>query len=230
MPPSKKTPANRHKELIKEILYHDKLYYLDSDPEITDFEYDQLFSELKKLESDHPDLIYDDSPTQRVSDAPAEGFMKKAHSIPMLSLQNTYDTEEILDFDKRTKKALSTEDDLEYFCEPKFDGLAIELIYKNGLLNSAVTRGDGKVGEDVLSNVRTIRSIPLKLKTKIPPKLFEVRGEIVMLKDDFKKLNELQAENGLSHDDFTAHFKKTVRFQSCSLKAPQVLWLRSWQS
>lgn len=194
----KKNLEKRHAELVKTILKHDQLYYMDSQPEITDFEYDKLFSELKSIEAKNPALRSPDSPTQRVSDAPALGFDKKTHRIPMLSLQNTYNTDEILEFDLKTKKALATEEDLEYFCEPKFDGLAIELIYENGNLTSAITRGDGKVGEDVLSNVRTIRSIPLKLNSKKPPKLFEIRGEIVILKKDFEKLNTEQEEGGLA--------------------------------
>lgn len=187
----------KHQELVGKIKHHDHLYYMDSTPEITDYEYDLLFSELKKIESENPELISEDSPTQRVSDAPAKGFKKTPHTFPMLSLQNTYNTDEIIDFDKRTKKSLATEEDIEYFCEPKFDGLAIELVYKKGVLTSAITRGDGKVGEDVFSNVRTIRSIPLKLNTKKPPEVFEVRGEIVILKEDFKELNKQQEENGL---------------------------------
>jgi len=193
-----KQQQKRHSELLKIILHHDELYYMDSQPEITDYEYDKLFSELKELEKENPGLISPNSPTQRVSDAPALGFKKKAHSTPMLSLQNTYSTDEILDFDLKTKKALATEENIEYFCEPKFDGLAIELIYESGVLTAAITRGDGKVGEDVLSNVRTIRSVPLKLNTKNPPKIFEVRGEIVILKKDFENLNKEQEENGLS--------------------------------
>jgi DNA ligase (NAD+) len=192
-----KSIEKRYKTLIKSILHHDQLYYMDSQPEITDYEYDLLFTELKDIERQNPELASPDSPTQRVSDAPAIGFEKKAHSTPMLSLQNTYNTDEILEFDLKIKKALATEDDVEYFCEPKFDGLAIELVYEDGHLTSAITRGNGKVGEDVLSNIRTIRSIPLKLKTKTPPKLFEVRGEIVILKKDFEKLNKEQEENGL---------------------------------
>jgi len=188
----------RHAELVETILYHDRLYYMDSQPEITDFEYDQLFKELKDLEAANPNFISEGSPTQRVSDAPALGFDKKEHSTPMLSLQNTYNTEEILEFDIKVRKALATDENIEYFCEPKFDGLAIELIYEDGLLTAAVTRGDGKVGENVLTNVKTIRSIPLKLKTKKPPKLFEVRGEIVILKRDFEKLNVAQEESGLA--------------------------------
>ncbi len=187
----------RHKELIEIIKYHDDLYYRDSAPEITDYEYDQLFTELKELESNNPNLITDDSPTQRVSDAPAEGFVKTKHRIPMLSLQNTYNPEDIIDFDLRTKKVLASEENIQYFCEPKFDGLAIELIYEKGILISALTRGDGKVGEDVLSNIKTIKSIPLKLDLKNPPDIFEVRGEVVILKKDFATLNKQQEENGL---------------------------------
>lgn len=188
--------VKRHKELIKSILYHDDLYYRDSQPEITDYEYDKLFTELKEIETSNPKLVTPDSPTQRVSDAPAEGFLKKEHRTPMLSLQNTYNSEDILDFDGRTKKVLASDDDIDYICEPKFDGLAIELIYEKGILTSALTRGDGKIGEDVLSNVRTIKSVPLKLALKKPPELFEVRGEVVILKKDFLKLNETQIANG----------------------------------
>lgn len=188
--------AKRHKELVKIIKYHDELYYRDSVPEITDYEYDQLFIELKKIEFKNPSLSTSDSPTQRVSDAPAEGFVKKEHRIPMLSLQNTYNAEDILDFDGRIKKVLASDEAVEYFCEPKFDGLAIELIYEDGILVSALTRGDGKIGEDVLSNIKTIKSIPLKLKTSKPPKIFEVRGEVIILKENFKIMNLQQEENG----------------------------------
>lgn len=185
-----------HQSLIETILHHDELYYNDSKPEISDYEYDQIFNKLKKIEEKHPELITPNSPTQRVSDAPADGFVKKEHRIPMLSLQNTYNKEEIIDFDKRVKKFLGT-DEVTYFCEPKFDGLAIELIYENGKLSSALTRGDGKIGEDVLSNVKTIKSIPLVLPDSTP-KLLEVRGEIVILKEDFKNLNERQEEEGFN--------------------------------
>ena len=186
----------RYTKLIKTLLYHDELYYKDSAPEITDYEYDQLFSELKKIENEHPKLRSEDSPTQRVSDTPAKDFKKQEHSIAMLSLQNTYKDEEIVEFDKRVKKLLGQKK-VSYFCEPKFDGLAIELIYNKGELVHALTRGDGKVGEDVLSNVKTIKSIPLKIG-KNTPDLLEVRGEVVILKKDFKKLNEKQEAEGLS--------------------------------
>ncbi len=187
----------RHKEIIKTIKHHDELYYKDSAPEITDYEYDKLFTELKNIEDLNPSLITDDSPTQRVSDAPVDFFLKKKHQLPMLSLQNTYNLKDIQDFDLRCKKVLASKDEIEYCCEPKFDGLAVELIYKNGSLTSALTRGDGKIGEDVLSNVKTIKSIPLKLNTKTPPKIFEVRGEVMILKNDFKTLNIQQKDSGL---------------------------------
>lgn len=185
-----------HETLVKTLLYHDELYYNDSQPEISDYEYDQLFTKLKKIEEKHPELITSDSPTQRVSDAPAEGFVKKEHRIPMLSLQNTYNKQEIYDFDARVKKFLGLEE-VTYICEPKFDGLAIELIYDDGRLTSALTRGNGKIGEDVISNIKTIKSIPLQLP-KSAPKLLEVRGEVVILKEDFKSLNEKQEEEGLN--------------------------------
>lgn len=187
---------NRYDELLKLLLHHDELYYRDSKPEISDYEYDQLYKELESIEAKEPKLKSPESPTLRVSDAPALGFEKKEHRQTMLSLQNTYNAEEIEDFDKRVKKFLGV-DEVSYFCEPKFDGLAIELIYEKGLLTHALTRGDGRIGEDVLSNVKTIKSIPLKLKGKAP-ELLEVRGEIIILKEDFKKLNEKQTADGLS--------------------------------
>lgn len=185
----------RYNKLLESLLYHDELYYKDSKPEISDYEYDQLFKELEKIEKKEPSMKAPNSPTQRVSDAPALGFEKKEHRLSMLSLQNTYNAEEIEEFDKRVKKFLNL-DEITYFCEPKFDGLAIELIYEKGLLVSALTRGDGKTGEDVLSNIKTIKSIPLTLAGEAP-ELLEVRGEVVILKDDFKKLNEKQEREGL---------------------------------
>jgi len=180
--------------LRQKIRAHDYSYYVLDQPTIGDFEYDQLFMELKKLEGEHPDLVTPDSPTQRVGGEPLAEFEKIAHRKPMLSLANTYSTDEIREFDARVKKLLETEEDIHYLCEPKFDGLAVELIYENGLLTGALTRGDGTVGENVLSNIRTIRSVPLKLK-KAPLRL-EVRGEILIYKKDFAQLNEAQQEAG----------------------------------
>lgn len=191
-----KSAKARHEELKKLIHRHDQLYYVQDRPEITDFEYDKLFAELRELEDAHKNLDLSDSPTQRVSGTPLDVFEKVPHRVPMLSLQNSYSPEDILEFDSRVKKFLKTETSPSYLCEPKFDGLAIELIYEHGALVRALTRGDGTVGEDVTTNVRTIRGIPLRLNGAKPPALLEVRGEALMFKEDFKKLNERQEEAG----------------------------------
>lgn len=196
--------TNRILQLREEIRRHDHLYHSLDRPEITDPEYDALFSELLALEQNHPELITPDSPSQRVGGAILKEFVKVAHRQPMLSLQNSYSIEDIQAFEERARKELKDQapEEFEFFCEPKFDGLAIELVYENGTLEKAITRGDGAVGEDVTSNVRTISSVPLRLHlgdTKASqqiPALFEVRGEIVMLKSDFKLLNEAQQEAG----------------------------------
>lgn len=191
-----KSARKRHEELKELIRRHDELYHVQDKPEISDFDYDKLFTELKDLEAAHPEFDRSDSPTQRVGGTPLDLFEKIPHRTPMLSLQNSYSPEDIVEFDARVRKFLKREEPIEYHCEPKFDGLAIELVYENGLLIRALTRGDGSVGEDVTSNVRTIRSIPLRLTTAKPPALFEVRGEILMFKEDFKRLNEQQDEAG----------------------------------
>lgn len=180
------------KELIRE---HDYNYYVLDRPVITDYEYDQLFDQLLSIEKEHPELVEPNSPSQRVGGQPLDEFQKAPHRKPMISLANTYSVDDIRDFDQRLKKFLESDKELVYFCEPKFDGLAIELIYENGLLTGALTRGDGTVGENVLSNVKTIRSVPLELKDS-PPELLEVRGEALMIKRDFAKLNEYQQEMG----------------------------------
>ena len=195
--PKPKDPAARIQFLRAEIQRHDRLYHSLDKPEISDQEYDALFAELLRLETENPTLLTPESPTQRVGSAPLEEFEKKAHRTPMLSLQNSYSVEDIFDFDARVKKVLGSESDIEFFCEPKLDGLALELIYERGVLTGAITRGDGMVGENVLTNVKTIRSIPLVLDSKNPPDLFEVRGEVLMLKKDFIALNELHQEEGL---------------------------------
>lgn len=183
-------------QLKEKILYHDHLYYGLDRPKISDFEYDKLYKQIKDLEQKHPEYLDINSPTQRVPGLALDRFEKSPHRQAMLSLQNTYSLEEIESFHKNKIKLLEKED-IEYFAEPKFDGVAIELIYENGLLKKALTRGDGKVGEDVTENVKTIRSIPLKLFCKsTPPKLLEVRGEIFILKKEFKKMNEQQEEIG----------------------------------
>jgi DNA ligase (NAD+) len=186
----------RYQELKRQIEHHNALYYQQDKPEISDFEYDKLFQELLDLEKKHPDWVTPDSPTQKVGGKILESFTKVAHRTPMLSLANSYNPEDILAFDERVKKFLKTDQNIEYFCEPKFDGLALEIIYEKGVLTQAITRGDGSVGEDVSHNVKTIKTIPLKLKTSKPPKLLEVRGEVLIFKKDFVKMNEAQQEAG----------------------------------
>ncbi len=191
-----KKTADLIASLREQIREHDFNYYVLDRPQISDQDYDKLFSELTRLENENPKLITADSPTQRISSVATSAFEKLAHRIPMLSLSNSYSPEDILAFKDRALKFLGRTDDFNFFCEPKFDGLAMELIYENGLLVGALTRGDGSVGENVLSNVRTIRSVPLRLHTSKPPPLVEIRGEVLMLKNDFKKLNDAQQEAG----------------------------------
>ena len=181
-------------QLKKVISEHDHHYYVLDLPIIHDYEYDQLFSELIEIETNHPDWITEDSPSQRLGGKALNAFEKGDHRQPMLSLQNSYSPEDILAFDERLKRFLKVDSKIEYLCEPKLDGLAIELIYEKGQLIGALTRGDGFTGEQVLSNVKTIHMIPLKLRTKKPPERLEVRGEILMLKSDFEKLNKSQEE------------------------------------
>lgn len=193
--------ARRIDELRKVIKKHDDLYYVKDDPAISDFEYDKLLKELATLEAKHPQLISADSPTQRVPGRALEKFEKLKHRVPMLSLQNSYSVEDIEAFYDRLFKDIppnSGVSTIELFCEPKLDGLAMELIYENGMLTGALTRGDGETGENVLHNIRTIRSIPLRLKIDPPPQLLEVRGEVIILKSDFLALNKTQEDNGMA--------------------------------
>ena len=193
---AKDSVQKRHTELKKLIRYHDELYHTKDRPEISDYEYDQLFNELLNLEKTQPNLDLSDSPSQRVGGAAITQFQKIAHRKPMLSLANSYSIEDILDFDKRVKKFLRDESAVEYFTELKLDGLSMELVYENGSLIRALTRGDGLIGEDVTHNVKTIKSIPLKLKTKSPPRLLEVRGEVLIFKKDFISMNKVYEELG----------------------------------
>lgn len=187
--------AKRIIDLRAKISDYDHAYFVLDRPLITDFEYDKLFQELKGLEAEHPDLVTPDSPTQRVGGEPLGAFEKQSHRRPMLSLANSYSTLEIREFTDRICKFLDTDKEPRFLCEPKFDGLAIELIYQNGHLTGAVTRGDGTVGEKVLSNVKTIRSVPLRLHPPFP-KLLEVRGEVLIFKSDFAKMNDELQEDG----------------------------------
>lgn len=187
----------RIQQLVEELNHHNFLYHTLDKPEITDREFDQLFSELQELESAYPEFKQNHSPTARVGGVVLDAFEKLAHRTPMLSLQNTYNEEEILDFEVKILRQLQTTDTgIEFYCSPKFDGVAIELVYEAGVLTKAITRGDGSIGENVLTNVRTIRSVPLKLSGKDIPEYIEVRGEILMLKDDFARLNKQQEDDG----------------------------------
>ncbi len=187
--------------LREKIRHHEHLYYVLDDPEITDADFDKLMQQLKNLEAEHPTLVTPDSPTQRVGGKPREGFVKVPHSSPMLSLDNTYNEEELRDWERRVHE-LTGRSDVEYVCELKLDGMSLALIYEDGKLARGVTRGDGSVGEDVTLNVRTVRSIPLsipkeRLKKAGIPVNFEVRGELLMPTASFKKINEEREKNGL---------------------------------
>jgi DNA ligase (NAD+) len=188
--------------LRDQIRHHEYRYFVLDDPEISDAEFDQLMIELKKLEAEHPELITTDSPTQRVGGKPREGVVKAAHSSPMLSLDNTYNVDELRNWERRVHE-LSGRKDIDYVCELKLDGMSLALQYENGRLVRGITRGDGIVGEDVTLNVRTVRSIPLsiakeKLKAAGIPADFEVRGEMLMPLAAFKKMNQQREEHGLS--------------------------------
>jgi len=177
------------------INYHSELYYQKSTSEITDFEFDQLLSQLVKLEEEFPQFKAEDSPSQRVGGTITKEFESVVHKYPMLSLGNTYSEEDLLDFDNRVAKGLEGQV-YEYFCELKFDGVALSLTYENGVLKQAVTRGDGTQGDDITANAKTIRSIPLKLNAIVPP-LFEVRGEAFFPIKEFQRVNAEREDIGL---------------------------------
>jgi len=183
--------------LRREIRHHDYLYYVLAQPEISDYEYDMLMKRLEELEKQYPEFITSDSPTQRVSGEPTKIFPVVRHRKPMMSLANTYNEEEIRDFDRRVRSLLRPDEDYEYVCELKIDGVAMSLLYENGLLVRGATRGDGEQGDDVTNNVKTIRSIPLRLETNDSDlQNIEVRGEIFFLRKDLVKLNEERMEQG----------------------------------
>ena len=193
--------ATKKAALLRErIRKHEHQYYVLDDPSVTDAEFDALMNELKALEAKHPGLASADSPTQRVGGDPREGFDTVRHRRPMLSLDNSFSDEDLLDFDRRVHE-LTGRDKADYVVEHKFDGLSLSLLYENGALVRGVTRGDGTSGEDVTANVRTIRSIPLRvdaaiLKKLLIPKDFEVRGEVIMTRQGFMMLNQQQEEQG----------------------------------
>ncbi|WP_376693427.1 NAD-dependent DNA ligase LigA [Wenzhouxiangella sp. EGI_FJ10409] len=190
---SGKDAAARVESLREQLQEHNYRYYVLDDPIITDAEYDRLLRELEQLESEHPELVTGDSPTQRVGATPAEGFETVAHRIPMLSLGNAFDPDEVAEFDRRVRAQLDLEE-IVYSAEPKLDGVAIALRYERGRLQLAATRGDGRSGEDVTANVRTIRAVPLKLRGDAIPDTLEVRGEIFMTRSGFSELNRRLAD------------------------------------
>jgi DNA ligase (NAD+) len=190
-----KKQIERAAELRDSLQYHNYRYYVLDDPEIPDAEYDRLYNELKALEEKYPQLITPDSPTQRVGGQALEHFDEVEHRVPMLSLDNIFDEDGLGDFERRLKERLDSTETISFTAEPKLDGLALSLRYENGLLKQAATRGDGRVGEDVTVNVRTIRSIPLRLSGNFPD-ILEVRGEVIMTRDGFAELNRRAVKDG----------------------------------
>lgn len=182
--------AKKTQRLREQIRKHDYSYYVLDEPSVPDAEYDRLMRELIELETQSPELITPDSPTQRVSGAPLDAFEQVKHIVPMLSLSNVFDLDELEAFHKRVTDKLGVEQKIEFNAEPKLDGLAVSVTYENGLLVQAATRGDGTTGEDITENVRTIRSVPLKLEGKQLPKILEVRGEVFISKQGFKRMND----------------------------------------
>lgn len=198
---SKATAAKRIEELREKIRHHEHLYFVLDRPEISDADFDKLAIELRKLEAEYPDLVTPDSPTQRIGGKPAEGFKKVPHSRAMLSLDNAYSEEELRAWDRRVHE-LAGADKIDYVCELKLDGLSLALWFRDGGFDRGLTRGDGETGEEVTTNVRTIRSVPLsiptaKLKKTGLPQDFEVRGEVIMFLASFAKMNEEQEAQGL---------------------------------
>jgi len=190
--------AERIRQLRETIREHDRKYYIEASPEITDHDYDRLIQQLEELENRHPELITKDSPTQRIGEKLSGDFPTVLHRVPMLSIENTYSPGELLEFANRVKKNLpdESEGNVQWVVEPKIDGVAVSMIYQDGELIQGLTRGDGERGEDVTANVRTIRDVPLKLTGKHFPSLLEIRGEIYMRNSDFSLLNERQAAKG----------------------------------
>ena len=202
MPVASKEIEKQIESLRDRIRHHEYRYFVLDDPEISDFDFDKLVEQLKKFEAERPDLVTPDSPTQRVGGKPREGVIKVAHSSPMLSLDNTYNEEELRNWERRVHE-LSGRKEVDYVCELKLDGMSLALVYEAGRLARGVTRGDGSVGEDVTLNIRTVRSIPLtipkeKLKKAGVPVDFEIRGELLMPAASFKKMNDEREAKGLA--------------------------------
>jgi DNA ligase (NAD+) len=192
---AKRDAAKRIDQLREQIRHHDYLYYVVAAPEISDRDYDRLFDELKKLEAERPDLVTPDSPTQRVGGQPLKGFEQVTHVTPMLSVDNTYNEQELREFDQRVAKGLGSQK-YTYLIDPKIDGVAVSLRYEEGRLARASTRGDGRTGDDITQNARTVRAIPLLLRGSGWPALLEVRGEIYWPRADFARFNRQRNDAG----------------------------------
>jgi DNA ligase (NAD+) len=196
MKPAPASVRQRIERLRTQIEHHNYRYHVLDDPEIPDAEYDRLLVELRRLEGEHPELVTPDSPTQRVGGAPVGGFAEVRHRTPMLSLDNAFSRDEVEAFDRRVRERLETDREIRYACEPKLDGLAVSLTYREGSLELGATRGDGAVGEDVTHNIRTIQSVPLRLTGRGWPELLEARGEVFMSLAGFRDMNRRAAEQG----------------------------------
>lgn len=195
------TPSQQVQELHQLINYHEWRYYVQNDPIISDFEYDHLFKYLEELEEKHPELITNNSPTQRVSNDLIDDFAKVSHLTPMLSLANSYNAEDLKEFDEQIKRLLNMDMDvdIEYVVEPKFDGGSIALVYENDALSRGATRGNGQEGDEITANARVIRSVPLNAEfSRKDVHRVELRGEVVIHKDKFKKINEQRAAEDLT--------------------------------
>ncbi|MDH3717925.1 MAG: NAD-dependent DNA ligase LigA, partial [Planctomycetota bacterium] len=190
-------PSEEIEKLRDEIRNHDRKYYVEAAPVISDLQYDRLLARLKKLEDAHPDLITPDSPTQRVGDAPVDHLQQARHRLPMLSIDNTYSVDELRKYAERTDRLLEGEQ-VDWIVELKIDGVAASLIYEEGVLVQALTRGNGIVGDDITHNIRTIGDVPLRLTGENLPAVLEVRGEVYMTNSDLVKLNERQQQKGES--------------------------------
>jgi DNA ligase (NAD+) len=192
---TKSSPAARAVDLRRQLEHHNYRYYVLDDPEVSDAEYDRLLNELKQIEADNPDLITPDSPTQRVGATPVSELQEAVHTTPMLSLDNAFTEEDLINFDRRVRERLETDKIIEYVAEPKLDGLAMSFRYEHGKLVRAATRGDGTKGEDVTHNVRTIKAVPTQLRGKAPD-VIDVRGEVFMTLAGFKAMNQRALEKG----------------------------------
>ena len=222
------------KELREKINYHNNRYYVLDDPEISDAEYDRLFQRLLEIERAYPDLVTPDSPSQRVGAGPLDSFTDIPHSIPMLSLENGFKDQDILDFDSRIKRYLHYDSPIEYCIEPKMDGLAVELVYEKGRLVTASTRGDGNVGENITNNIKTIHTVPLVLMrpsdgTPVPD-ILEARGEVYMEINAFKNLNRerFRRTSRRSQNVWKRSQRWAMTESSCSTRATELSLPTPW--